>query len=548
LNAPLDSRFDALISRGDKLFSDKGSLNSLRQEIASHFYPERADFTQSRYLGQDFASELMSSYPVLVRRELGDAFSSILRPSEIPWFETTVEDDEGLNGASRAWLENATRVQRRAMYDRVTQFVRATKEGDHDFAAFGEAVLSVDFDPRGLAMLYRTWHLRDCAWAEGYNGNVDELYINWTPTVSELNKKFRGKLHPNLQRIVEKEPHRKIKCRRIVLTAEDYHDTAGQGQRWPHNWISVYLDLENKHPLEEVSVRTRQHVIPRWQTVSGSQYAHSPATIVGLPDARLIQAMTLTLLEAGEMAVRPPMLAAADLIREDVQNFAGGMTWIDAEYDKRKQDVLRPLNEDKSGLPFGVDFADRIQHELASIFYLNKLTLPPSEREMTAYETRERIKEYLRVARPLFEPAEAEYNGMICEATFEELMPRGAFGSLQEMPEQLSGRKVRFKFESPLHEAVERQDGVTFLEGKQLLKEAMELDGSTRFIGDVRVAVRDALKGIKFKGKWMRDEDVVERMAAELEAEQQAAAQMATIDQGAQAAERLGNASAALAT
>jgi hypothetical protein len=50
------------------------------------------------------------------------------------------------------------------------------------------------------------------------------------------------------------------------------------------------------------------YVIPRWQTVSGSQYAYSPATVAALPDARLIQAMTLTFFEAGEKATNPPMV------------------------------------------------------------------------------------------------------------------------------------------------------------------------------------------------------------------------------------------------
>jgi hypothetical protein len=541
----LDTRYQTLIARGNKLFTDKAPYDSLCQEIADHFYPERADFTRQRLIGSDYANKLMSSYPVLVRRELCDSFGSTLRPTELSWFETSVEDDEKINRESKAWLEQVTKTQRRAMYDRMTGFVRATKEGDHDYGAFGGAVISSDFNPRTNAMLYRTWHLRDCAWTEDITGQVNELHINWNPTVAELAKLFPGKLHETAQRAVTTEPNRKIKCRRIVLMAEDYHQV---GDRWPHTWVSIYVDIENNHPLEEVSVRTRQHVIPRWQTVSGSPYPFSPATIVGLADARLIQAMTLTLLEAGEMAVRPPMLAAAKIVREDVQLYAGGITWIDAEHDKRKQDVLRPLNGDSRALPFGLDFSESIEARLSAIFYLNKLGLPPpAEGEMTAYEVRERIKEYLRIARPLFEPAENEYNGGLCEATFEELLPRGAFGPLHHIPRELRGRGVRFKFESPLHEAVDRQEGVTFLEGKQLIKEAMELDGSAVYLPRVRVALRDALKGIKFRASWMNEEAEIEAAAEERVAAEQQQAMLEQANQGAQAAERLGKASAALA-
>jgi len=65
---------------GDDLFTKKSALNSLHQEIAQNFYPERADFTVQRSLGMDFASDLMTSYPILCRRKLGNAFGTMLRP------------------------------------------------------------------------------------------------------------------------------------------------------------------------------------------------------------------------------------------------------------------------------------------------------------------------------------------------------------------------------------------------------------------------------------------------------------------------------------
>jgi hypothetical protein len=85
--------------------------------------------------------------------------------------------------------------------------------------------------------------------------------------------------------------------------------------------------------MEEVSQWNREYSIERWQTVSGSQYAYSPATIVALPDARLLQAMTYTLLHAGEKIVDPPLIATEDVVRSDVALYAGGITWIDRDYE-----------------------------------------------------------------------------------------------------------------------------------------------------------------------------------------------------------------------
>jgi hypothetical protein len=131
----------------DTLFGKKSPLNSLHQEIADNFYPERADFTVSRSLGTDFAAQLMSSFPVVCRRNLGNQFGTMLRPTARPWFHVNrkfYKDEQDTE--AKGYLEWFEETQRRAMYDRSAFFTRATKEGDHDFAAFGQCAISVELN------------------------------------------------------------------------------------------------------------------------------------------------------------------------------------------------------------------------------------------------------------------------------------------------------------------------------------------------------------------------------------------------------------------
>lgn len=541
-----------LIKRGDFLFGKRTELMSLWQTIADNFYPERADFTLCRGLGDEFAANLTSSYPLIVRRELGNAFSAMLRPRDQEWFGIGVEREDELDRAGREWLEWATGVQRRAMYDRKTQFVRATKEGDNDFAAFGQCVISVEEDPKEISLLYRCWHLRDVAWAEKYNGTTPETHRKWKPTCTDLVELFGDRVHPDVRKKCEKDPFGTVECRHIILPADDYN--APGGGRWRTPYVSIHVDVEHQHIMEETGSWRKVYVKPRWQTVSGSQYAYSPATVAGLPDARLLQAMTLTLLEAGEMAVRPPMIAVKDALRSDIQLFAGGITAADAEYDERLGEVLRPITQDKSGIPFGLELVQNTRELLASAFFLNRLGLPPADREMTAYETGERIQEYIRNALPLFEPMESEYNGDLCEESQEALMgppplrrfSLGAFGPSSAMPESLRGQQTQFRFESPLHEAIERRKGTKFLEAKQLTREAIELDPSTLPTINARKALRDALNGIGVPAKWMREEREVEQVARQMQEQQQAEQATQQVAAAGQAGKMAGEAAQAL--
>ena len=541
----MDSRAVEIIKQGDKLF-ERSSLMSLWQAIAENFYPIRADFTTRIHPGDDLTEHLSTSFPILAHRDMANAFASMLRQRGKQWADIRTGREDLDQGAPREWLEWATKLQFRAMYDRAAQFVRATKEGDHDFAGFGQAVIYVDTNRAGDTLLYRNHHLRDVAWAENAEGVIDTVHRKWKPTARDMVFDFGGKVHKSVKNEVESakgDSFRKFEVRHAMVPTERVGDVPAAEREFP--WRSYFIDVENQHVIEDVPSRLLKYVIPRWQTISGSPYAYSPAAIAALPDARMIQAMSYSLLDATEKAVQPPMVGQAHMIKSDLELWSGGMTWVDAEYDERLGDALRPIELDFRGLPAGVQAAQAAQEMIKEAFYLNKLSLPPADREMTAFETSQRIQEYIRQALPLFEPMEVEYNGQLMEMTFNTLMQGNAFSG-REMPQELSRASVEFKFTSPLQQNEERKDAQTYVETSQLLAEAAALDPG---LGDMlkgRDALRDALKGVGAPETWLNDDDEMDEIAAR-RAEAAQLAQLAdTVERGAQVAEQVGRAGAAL--
>jgi hypothetical protein len=542
----VDDKTKDLLTHGDHLFERRMSLLSLWQEIAEQFYPERADYTVCRSLGHEFADHLSTSYPLMVRRDLGNTFSSMLRPTGRPWFAIRTNRPETEDNQASRWLEWASGTMRRAMYDRDAQFIRATKEGDHDFAAFGQCVLSVELDRRTMTLLYRCWHLRDVAWAEGYNGAIDTVHRKWKPTIRDQVNTFRdkprAKLHSRVTELLDKEPYRQTEYRHIVMPARDWYGSDKVRQPW----VGIYLDVENQHVVEETPMWNRYYIVPRWLTVSGYQYAHSPATVIALPEARTLQAISLTLLEAGEKAANPPLIATQNAVRSDVSLFAGGITWVSEEYDERLGEVLRPVSQNYQGLPLGMEMADRAKDMLAQAFFLNKISLPPMQGEMTATEVMQRVQQYVREALPLFEPLETEYNGAICEETFDILVRGGAFGPPDDMPPQLRGADVQFQFENPLQQTEDSLKGQQFAEAKQMLALAVDLDPGAANMLRTRDALRDAWKGRGIPSIWIASEEEVAEKDEEAQAEAEAQKMMGMMGQGAAVAEQLGKAGQSL--
>ena len=530
----------------DTLFEKKARLNSLHQEIAEHFYPERADFALRRDVGDEFADHLMTSYPVLTRRELADNVGTMLRPSGQPWFKMVPDDPEREDHDAKAWLEAATRIQRRAMYDPAAMLQRAAKEADNDFATFGQTAISAeivwDDEANGPHLLHRCWHLRDMAWQEDRFGKIGNRFRRWKVSARDLSMLFPGRVHSSVARLASmpgRKPFTEVECVHMIVE-RDLYDADKRATKRP--WWSIYWDQTNRHLVEAEPVWSPYYAIPRWQTVSGSQYAHSPATIVGLPDARLIQAMTRTLLEVGEKIANPPMVATDEVVRSDVQIFPGGITWVDRDYDERLGEALRPITLDSRGVPIGIDMQRDARQLLWQAFYLNKLVLPQRAPEMTAYEISQRVQEYIRGALPLFEPMEADYNGQLCEMDFDLLLRAGAFGSPRQMPPSLQGARVSFQFMSPLHDAIEAQKTNKFLEAQALIAQAVTLDPTAPAMLDVSAALRDAMSGAGIPTKWLRSEAEVAEAQGAAQAEAQAAKLLEGLKAGGDAAQSIAGA------
>jgi hypothetical protein len=531
-----------LINQGSKLFSDRQTLLLLWQHIAENFYPERADFLIQRTIGSDFAGDLATGQPVLMRRELANAIGGMLRPTNKVWAHARVGQWDEVPLDAKQWLERAEERQRRAMYNRNTGFSRATKEADNDFAAFGQAVLQITTNPAADNLLYRCWHLRDCAWGEDETGAIGMFFRKWKTTVIDLMRVFgEQRVHPRMHEMRRQNPMAQVEIWHCAFKS-DFYDQGFEdrfGAEQPYR--SVYLDIANKHVIESVGVPYIDYVVARWQTVSGSQYAYSPAVVAGLPDARTLQEMTITLLEAGEKAVTPPLLGVQGALRSDVNVMAGGITWVDREYDERLGEVLRPMTVDKNGIPLGRDMAQDVIGQLREAFYLDTLNMPPTGGpDMTAYEFGQRVQEFIRRSLPLFEPLESDYNAPTCEITFDLLMRHGVFGPITEMPESLQGREVIFMFESPLHDAVERLKAQRYLETVSLISTSAGLTPESVHILDNMKATREALLNQGAPADWLRPEQEVDQIVRQIQEAAQQQAMLEQMQQGAEVAKTIG--------
>jgi hypothetical protein len=533
----MKTRVQELLQIGDQLYSKRFPLLTLWQSFAENFYPIRADMTRSRYISEEFASYLMTGRPVLAHRELANALSSILRPRGMQWFQLkTAFEEINEDQACKEWLERAGATMRRVMYDRASQFTRATKEGDADYILFGQCVIEPRLNMQRTGLLYRTWHLRDCVWAENAELAIDQFHRKWKLEARALCRLYPDTVSPEVKTRADKDPFTEVNCRVIVLPADEYdgYDKSEDEvlrQRGTNEFVQIVIDEDHQTILEETPRPELGYIIPRWITIGGfSQYAYSPTAIVALPDARMLQQMTLTLIEIGQKIVDPPMIAVGDAIQGGTNLYAGAINWVDPDYDERTGEVLRPITLNGEGLQWGTEYVDKIEKVLNEAFFLNVLNLPEFDgKAMTAYEVSERMKEYIRRATPLFEPMDLEYNGRLCQTTFDMLDRMGAFGAHIDRPPLLRGQKIEFKFANPLVQAEAEAKTAALTKMAQMLAAVMQFDPSVRADVNFGKAFRGAYEGTGAPAAWLVDEKEAEAGKAQARAQQAAAQQAADL-------------------
>lgn len=547
-----DGRAKELIDLGDRMFARRDPMLTLWQEIADNFYVERSNFIREFTSGEEFADHVTDSFPHLMRRELGNNISTMLRPRERDWFGLTTEDvDRDRDPNNAAYLEWVTKKVKKAIYDPRAKFVDCTKGCDHDFVTFGQAVMSVeDFRNDDFPHLFfRQHHLRDCAWLDNGKLDVDELHRKDKLSARQMKMLFgEDVLARPVKEACKKDPGREFNIRHIVMPREAYDYLEMQGKakigKKKTRFVSIYLDADNCKILKEGGFPDFPYIVPRWHKVSGSPYSFSPCTTIALPDGRMMQMMARIILESGEKAVDPPMIASGEHIRE-VNIAAGALTWADATEDIRKS--IMPIQVENN---MQVAFAMRqdMREIMRTAWFVEKLTLPPvaGSEQMTAEEVRIRQDEFIRNLLPLFEPMEIEYNTKLLDKAYGLMVDMGAFNN-DEAPDDLRGADVSWQFESPLQVATRRQITSQFTEVLNVIAMYAEIAPVAQQAGplpvDLAKGLKDAIYGIGSPADWALSD---EQMAQAAEASAQKAQDqqmMEAINGGALTASNVADAS-----
>lgn len=514
-----DSRVESLMKMAEAAFTRFEPWRQLSQDIAANFYPMRADFTQSLQL-QDFASDLMDGSPLSMRENLGNAIDAMLRQGQ--WFHVGTGDRERDDRpGNKVGLNRATDVLSAIIKNRKSNWRNATKEADMDWCSFGGCVMSVEEAPSRDHVMFRAWHPKDCAWNLDENGRLYCFYRKMQMSARNILKKvesgvWKGAVSQNIREAVKLDPGKEFPLMHVLMRADDLYAASYKDQkRIRHEYISIYMDCENRTYLNELGSPVFNYVAPRMRTMGNLPFGFSPMALNSIADARMLQDMSLVILEQGQKAVDPPTIGAGSVFTRDLKLFAGGHTEVDLDEGRRLQDVFTTVDTGER-INVGLELKADVRALIADAWLMNKLMLP-SLRDMREVEVMVRTEEFRRAALPFFQPIESNYHSELLGVAFD-VATNARMISPEMFPPELRGHDIDFTFDSPLNEAEGKLIVDKYFTAINIVAAMEPIDPSAKNLFKIRKAAEEALS-FGGKAEWIATDE--ERAALDEQAQQE---------------------------
>ena len=429
----------SLLSRFDKLQSQRQNWETHWQDVADYMQPRKADVTKQRARGDKRMELIFDSSPIQAIELLAASLHGMLTNPSTPWFTLRFKDED-VDGEDEAklWLESATD----AMY---TAFNRSNFQQEifelyHDLITFGTAAMFIEEDDADL-IKFSTRHINEVFIAENDKGRIDTIYRRFKISARAAVQKFGDKISSDIRSIVDKDPYKEIEIIHAVYPRKDFNPTKKDKSNMPFE--SVYIEFKTGNELSVSGFKEFPFVVPRYLKASNEIYGRSPA-MTALPDVKMLNEMSKTTIKAAQKQVDPPLLVPDDGFLLPVRTVPGGLNF----YRSGTRDRIEPLNIGANN-PLGLNMEQQRRDSIREVFYVNQLQLQQGP-QMTATEVIQRNEEKMRLLGPVLGRLQSELLKPLIDRTFNILLRREQFAPA---PEFLSDQDIEIEYVSPLAKA-----------------------------------------------------------------------------------------------
>ena len=503
------------IERWKSFKTNKGQWLSHWEDLARLMLPRRLGFITQMTEGERRTEEIYDGTPMRSARGLANAVGQLLRPEGEKFFFIRAEDDR-LNNLDEVqdWLKRSEDKLLNSIYNPKARFRQAAGEADMDLVVFGTAVNFVGLSRKARRLKFLTIDLKDVDIALDEEGNPDTVFQFRRFTLRQAEQRFtKAKLSEDLRRRIENKSDTDLDTKYDFLRVVEPRANGKANAVLAKNMLFTndWIEIASAHEVSEGGFREFPFIIPRWDTSSGEVYGRSPG-MIALPDSETVNAMSETILVAGQKAADPPFFAPNDSSFDAINSFSGGISYydVDTAVQLRGNPFFSMRND--YNLPITRDMQLDVRLQIEAAFFKNVFNLPIRGPEMTATEVITRKEEFIREMGATFGRLESDYLAPQVETAFSLLLRAGEFDPI---PEILLDLNVRFEYTSPIKRIREQAEAAATRLWVQELMELQPIKPEIMDLANLDEVARHAARALDLPVGVVTSQDDVEEIRTE---------------------------------
>lgn len=516
---------DEILRRQSWMADARGVFDAHWREIAERILPRSDVFRLKRVAGEKHTEKVFDATAGLALERFAAAMESMLTPRTQRWHKLRVPD-EGLNEdyEIREYLDSVTGMLFDARYSPRANFASQANEAYMSLGAFGTGAMFID-DSLGRGIRYRSVHLSELFIAENHQGIVDTVFRKFEMTVRQMAQRFGTDALSEAQRkALETNPDQAFDVIHAVMPRDEmeYGRTDFRGMPWS----SCYVNCEGREILGEGGYRAFPYAVGRYVTAPREVYGRSPAMTV-LPDIKMLNEMSKTVIRAAHKMVDPPLLLQDDGILQAFDLRPGALNY--GGVDEQGRQLVHPL-QSGARIDIGDAMLEQRRQVINDAFLVTLFQILVDAPQMTATEAMLRAQEKGALLAPTMGRQQSEFLGPLIEREIDIL---AAAGVLPPMPQALRdiGGAVDVEYVSPLNRAQRADEGVAILRTLESVIPLAQADPRVMMVFDPEAIARELASINGVPAKVLRSKQQVEDMMAEQQqaAEAQALLQAAPV-------------------
>jgi hypothetical protein len=418
----------------------------------------------------------------------------------------------------QAYLDEVTNILFQVRYSPKANFASQAHENYMSLGAFGTGALFID-DIVGTGIRYKSIHLSEIYFAENYAGVVDKVNRKFELTARQAAQRFGYEaLTDKMRTCLEKSPEQTFEFIHCVKPNEEMKRGRRDYRGMPFS--SYYLALEGRQMMSENGYQSFPYAVSRYVTAPKEIYGRSPAMTV-LPDIKMINEMSKTVIRAAHKIVDPPLLLQEDGVLQAFNTRPGALNY--GGVDDQGRQVVQPL-QTGARVDIGMEMMEQRRKVINDAFLITLFQILVDAPNMTATEAMLRAQEKGALLAPTMGRQQSEMLGPMIERELDILARAGV---LPPMPEAMieQGGEIEIEYVSPLNRAQRAEEGVAILRTLESIIPLAQYDPSVLMVFDPEMIARELSEINGVPAKILRSREQIEQMKMQ-QAEQAQAEQL----------------------